>query len=218
MKYLCALALHALMVLGIQGCATQNTAQSLKTDSMSTLPRSAAPPVKVKVIRATPITKPILAESKTAVAKDLQAQLTDPNPDSKPDSTPDSKTDAQTAENAPLLENTGEFQVIFEYKDQTFATVLPFDPGESLLIQGEAPSVSGAELNPATNSPGAYLNNNVYVLPPLGMPYYPYPAMGVFSAFPVYINRGFYHRIPGGHYLPPGARPHPTAPRSRAKK
>jgi hypothetical protein len=195
MKNFCALITFSVILWGLQGCSTPHGPSNTHAPSMPPSVASSAGPIMVKVLSSTPLSQPNASES--------TPQTNDMSNGSK---------DAKTPQESKSSDIKNEFQVVFEYKGQTFATVLPFDPGETLMIQGEAPQT---EMTSAY--PGAY-PGNLYVLPPLGMPYFAYPAFGFFSAYPVYYSRGFYHRFPTPYYNNPGSRFHPIGPRGRGRK
>jgi len=196
-------ALCLLLLLGLQSCAGLNSQQTSNSTPIAPPLQSSATPVMVKVISSTPISKPIIAENNSTQSKENGA----------------SSTEVKTESTSQSLGNANEYQVVFQYKDQTFATILPFDPGETLMIQGEAPSNPAMAINANSTAPGmSTYNNNIYVLPPVGMPYYPYPTFGFFTAFPVYLSRGYYHRIPISSYYNPGAHFHHNGSRGRGRK
>lgn len=112
-----------------------------------------------------------------------------------------------------------EFQVIFEYKGQTYSTQLPFDPGANLLIQASAPLLQGEPAN-FINSPGSpiYSNNEVYVVAPSLINPYPTSFNGFFIGFPVFYNGGYYQRLPGRFYLNRGNHKPFTGSRGKGRK
>jgi hypothetical protein len=203
MKLFFAPALCSLLLLTLQGCAGLNSQQTSNSNPIAPPIQNSAMPVMVKVISSTPISKPIIADNHATQSKENGTN----------------STEVQAEPPSQSLGNANEYQVVFQYKDQTFATVLPFDPGETLMIQGDAPSNPAMGINSNSTAPGTSTNiNNIYVLPPVGMPYYPYPTFGFFTAFPVYLSKGYYHRIPSASYFNPGAHFHHNGSRGRGRK
>jgi len=164
---------------------------------------STASGVMAKVILVTPINKTIPSSTPSS-SNDSEIQA---SPDLKP-VLPGHPTSVQA-----------EFQVIFEFKGQTFSTQLPFDPGEYLLIQDTPPQNPNTQEASAVTAPGNlnYVSNNLYVLPPIGTNFYPYPAYGFYTAFPVYFGGGFYHRLPGRVNLNHGVRTRPSSGNTKGR-
>jgi len=151
-----------------------------------------ADPVLANVISVTPIKKSSAANNGDQSTADLELNSTNNN-----------------------FSSNQEFQVIFEYKDQTYSTLLPFDPGATLLIQATLPKIQNAEPIPNVFT---YSNNDVYILAPAGINRYPTPYFGFYTGFPVYLNRGYYPRPPGKFYLNQGKHNHFPGSRGRGRK
>lgn len=203
MSRLISFLLFSFLVLAIHGCAGINASQDLSPSSHAAIPANTNP-VMVKVISRTPVSKPIVVENGQ------------PNAPTSINSTIEGRDQVANK----TAENPSEYQVVFEYKGQTFATLLPYDPGENLLIQGDAQNTNAPPANAYANSTINNFNglNEIYVLPPAGWVPYPYGAYGFFTAFPVYFRAGYYHRLPGNSFYNQGNHLHHSGARGRGRR
>ena len=194
MKMLAQIFAILMTLLVLSNCATVQEQQKLNVPIPQDNASKSISGVMAKVVSVTPIHK-ISSSERLPSPNDAQTQI-------KP-----AQKDATAIQNE--VPQT-EYQVIFEFKGQTFSTQLPFDPGEQLLIQDTPPQISNAAPTNLATSLGnlTYTPNELYILPPVGLNLSPYPSYGFFTAFPVYFSGGYYHRLPGRFHLNHGDRIH----------
>jgi hypothetical protein len=187
---------YASFFLALSNCANlENSSQSISSSNVQTLSVT-ADPVVVNVISVTPLKKSSVLTNGDQAAANLELNTRN-----------ESSSSGQ------------EFQVIFKYKEQTYSTQLPFDPGATLLIQASPPQIQNEQINRAdTPNNLIYSNNDVYILAPTGMIPYPTSSFGFFTGFPVYLSGGYYQRLPGRFYLNHGQRTHSSGGRGKGRK
>ncbi len=193
-SFLCLLTL-----LVLSNCASVQNQPTIIQPNMST----STPGVMVKVISATQL--------KGSNGAEIPLPLNDGQVPSN-----------AAQKGATLVQNESQqtqYQVVFEFKGQTFSTQLPFDPGEYLLIQDTPPQkLNSATASTATSTGNlTYVSNDLYILPPVGLNLYPSNAYGFFTAFPVYFSGGYYHRLPGRFNLNHGNHIHLNSGAVRAR-
>ena len=206
MKKLNLLIYSLSSVFLLYGCAITNSTMGINSP-LAGVETNSPQPIVAKVLKVTPVSKSASLEKKETKKEEL---LTSP-------------TNSQTIESPGMEASATEYEVIFQYNNQTYSTQLPFDPGENLMVQSFAPNTPTTNGNSSVTSstmPGAliYGSNELYVLPPTALGYYPYPGVGFYTAFPVYFVGGYYHRLPGQYHLNPGNHFHHGGGRSRGRK
>jgi hypothetical protein len=187
---------YAFSFLALSNCANlENSSQSISNSNVQSISVT-ADPVVVNVISVTPLKNSTALTNGDQTPANLELNTRNEN-----------------------FSSGQEFQVIFEYKEQTYSTQLPFNPGATLLIQASPPQIQNDQINRA-NTPNnlTYSNNDVYILAPTGVIPYPTSSFGFFTGFPVYLSGGYYQRLPGRFYFNHGQRTHSSGSRGRGRK
>ena len=186
----------ALCSFTLSSCSHLDNLSQQSLNTISHNRQSSTAPVLVNVVKVIPVKKSTstITEEKISIDTDLK---------------PSDKSN----------DSAQEYQVIFEYKDQTYSTQLPFDPGANLLIQASTPLLQGETAN-IINAPGSpmYSNNEVYVVAPSLVNPYPTSFNGFFIGFPVFYSGGYYQRLPGRFYLNHGNHKPFTGSRGKGRK